>query len=308
MAAIALLIAAQLISAVAEVVWSLRFGNPVPFILIIVSTVALLRLTKRQDEDTITERLLNILSLVSVGFLMMVVFVASLGLGVYFAIFAGAMAVIGCKAVYDTDSLRGSFSSITNGEFSLGGSRSFHRNPDADETVLMNDLEQLHLEVILVEKKYREVIIALLKERPLLPWSLSCLENVDALVIVTNGERNHVTTAIKLLDQAKVPYKSVSPALQRLILALPLLDRKYGIQLTDYHIVKDSLTVDRLIELGHTRLTIHPDGGDLLVIIPEFIATGMQMQQIQASDVVSVVLRRDLSQVTKREEEDVNTT
>ena len=308
MAAIALLIASQLISAVAGVVWSLRFGNPMPFILVIVITVVVLRLTKRQEDDTITERLLNILSLVSVGFLMMVVFVASMGLGVYFAIFAGAMAVIGCKAVYDTDSLRGSFSALVNGDVSLGFSRSFQRFPDANESVLMGELEQIHPEVIIIEKEYREKILSLLKERPRLPWSLSFLESVDALVITTRGDRGHVTTALRLLAEVQVQTKMASSALRQLILALPLLDRKHGIQLTDYHIVRDELTVKRLIEIGPTRVTVHPDGGELQLVIHESTATGMKMEEIPTSEVVSVVLQRNLSQVNQREEENGNTT
>jgi len=79
--AIALAGGAELLASVVAVVVAFRAGNPFPLFLVGFVTIVLLRVVKKQTEDTPVKMILNIVAYAATGYLVVVAFVVALPFG-----------------------------------------------------------------------------------------------------------------------------------------------------------------------------------------------------------------------------------
>ncbi|MCK5264633.1 MAG: hypothetical protein KAR03_03415 [Candidatus Thorarchaeota archaeon] len=288
--AIALIAGAELLASVVSIVLAFRLGNISPLLVVIVVTVVLLLLVNRVSEDSPTRLILNILGYASISYLVVVAFVIVLPYGLIFAgIAAGTTAGI-CSFIKDPGSLNIQFTQFISQMQNAGS-----LNGIRQRVIPVGDGESFKLNsshnILLLEKDSREKIIQMMRDRPLLPVSLTCYVDCDVLFISAKFDQ-----VIDLINNLGIETKGhTSPLLAEAIQMIPIIDSQNGLEMETYRLARDEKSITELLSLAPTRMTVFPTISGLVVLVPDMDAPGLLVEQLEQGTEADVLLHRNYS-------------
>ncbi|MDH4215087.1 MAG: hypothetical protein OEV85_14315 [Candidatus Thorarchaeota archaeon] len=303
--AIALAAGAQLLASVVSVVLAFRFGNIIPLAIVVILTVVILIVANRFPEESSARTIIKILSYAVTGYLAVTVFVIALPYGLIVSIIAaGAVGVFSSiigeqqtfwKHIRESLQFENRFSGLPIRSVPVGNGTSFRLN-------------SLHT-IVILEEGTREKLVHLMKERPLLPISLTRYEDCDILFIAEENDPSRCDRIMKLLKESDIGIKDLaSPLLAEAIQMVPILDSRNGLKFEDYRIARDDKTISSLLTQAPSRLTIIPSVNGLLVLIPEFEAPGLNVDRLKHGCEADVLLDRNYSHLKEAEKPIESTT
>lgn len=289
--AIALVVGAELLTSVVSIVLAFRLGNIAPLLVVIVLTVVVLLIVNRVSEDSPTRLILNILSYAAICYLAVVAFVIVLPYGLIFAgIAAGATAGI-CSFIKDPGSLNPQFKQFISQMQTTGSLNGIVRQ----RVVAVSEGESFKLNasenILLLEKDAREKIIQMMRDRPLLPVSLTCYVDCDVLFISAKFGQ-----IINLINNLGIETKGhPSPLLAEAIQMIPIIDSQNGLGMKNYRLARDEKAVTELLSLAPTRMTVFPTKSGLAVLVPDMDAPGLLVEELEHGTELDVLLHRNYS-------------
>ncbi len=291
--AIALVAGTQILVSVVSVVLAFRLGDISPLFTVIIITVGLLLITKRVPEESPTRLILNILAYAATGYLAVVAFVIVLPYGLVFAgIAAGATAGM-CSFIKEphnvTSHLQKFISQIqTNGSL----------NNVAKRIVPVGDSDSFSLNafhnILILENGSRDTVIQLMRDRPLLPISLTHFVDCDVLFVTENNNPAKFDQIIKLLNDLSIGIeKHTSQLLAEAIQMVPIIDSQNGLGMENYRIAKNENSINDLLRLTPVRMTVFPTTSGLRILVPDMEAPGLIVDQLEQGKEIDVLLHRD---------------
>ncbi|NHJ15143.1 MAG: hypothetical protein EAX95_15780, partial [Candidatus Thorarchaeota archaeon] len=232
--AIALAAGAQILTSAIAIVVSFRYGNPVPMMLVAVSAVILLR-TPRLFKDNGPFRTLQMVLAYAIStYLTLVVFIFLLPYGIIASLAGSSFAVIICSLVHDPREIQRFATGISLRD-NARALETFGRSSKvrASATLELEAMTRMH--VFLFPHGHEDKIVTIMRERPLLPISITRYEDFS-VVVTSNG------TSAKLLHQIKQMLKAaeididsrVSPLFLEAIVKLPLIDAQFGLSMKEF--------------------------------------------------------------------------
>ncbi|MFW9803482.1 MAG: hypothetical protein ACFFFC_12555 [Candidatus Thorarchaeota archaeon] len=281
--AMALAGGAQLLSSVALVVISFRSGNIIPLIIAIGTTAALIHL-KRLFTKHALSAILGILAYAASGYLAVVAFVGLLPYGMISSLLGAALTIIACSVMYDPSNLKEWMATLSP-DSSISW---LSRDPGTPEFSIGKEVSH---HIALLPSESREKVIMLMRDRPLLPISLTHFNECDALFIDLKSERINLNQIRDALFRANVAIKNdASPLLREAILKVPIIDEKHGLSMAEYCLATDQETVNQLIRNPPSRMFVFPSRTGPRVIYPESAAPGLISQRVPESELVNALL------------------
>jgi hypothetical protein len=186
-AGVALVLGAQILSSVSWVVVSLRLGNIVPFSLVLVVTLLLQRVaTSTESKSPVVSTLIDVLAWASVVYLFFVLLVGLIPYGLLIAISASGFSVLGCMIIRDPTELKEKLL-LTADMASAYRGVGLRSGPDRD-AVLWSYLQRKNIAVLQLPRGSFDNVIAVLKDRPMLPVALVHFDYTDFLIIKDSKE------------------------------------------------------------------------------------------------------------------------
>ncbi|MFX0054582.1 MAG: hypothetical protein ACFFAD_06630 [Candidatus Hermodarchaeota archaeon] len=281
--AMALAGGAQLLSSVALVVISFRNGNIIPLIIAIGTTAALIQLKRLLAKHALSA-ILGILAYAASGYLAVVAFVGLLPYGMVPSLLGAALTIIVCSVMYDSSNLKEWMATLSPDSTISWLSR----NPGTPELSIS---KQVSDHIALLPPESRENVIMLMRDRPLLPISLTHFNECDVLFIEIKSERASLNQIRDTLLRASVAIKNdASPLLREAILKVPLIDEKHGLSMAEYCLATDQDTVNHLIRNPPSRMFVFPSRTGPRVIYPESAAPGLISQRVPERELVNALL------------------
>ena len=293
--AIALVAGTELLVSVVSVVLAFRMGDLSPLIGVILLTMGLLLVTKRVSEESPTRLILNILAYAATGYLAVVSFVIALPYGLIFSGIAAGVTAGFCSFVKEpsmvTSYIR-DFASQIQSSGTLNGV--------AKRIVPVGDGESFSLNtfhnVLILENGTRDKVIQLMRDRPLLPISLTHFVDCDVLFITENNNPAKFDQILKLLDDLSIgTRKQTSRLLTEAIQMVPIIDSQNGLGMDNYRIAKDEKSINDLLSLAPVRMTVFPTTAGLRILVPDQDAPGLIVEQLEHGKEANVLLHRDYS-------------
>jgi len=290
--AIALAAGTQLLASVVSVVLAFRFGNIVPLAIVVILTIGVLLVASRIPEESPARIIIKILAYAVTGYLAVTTFVIALPYGLIISIIAaGSVGVLSSmigeqttfwKNVKQLLRFQNRFSGLSIRSVPIGDSTSFRLN-------------SFHT-IVILEEGAREKLVHLMKERPLLPISLTHFEDCDVLFIAEETDPARYERIMKLLKEAGIGIRGLaSPLLAEAIQMVPILDSKNGLKFEDYRIARDDKTINSLLAQAPSRLTVFPSVTGLCVLIPDREASGLDVERLKQGYEAEVLLQRNYS-------------
>ena len=288
--AIALIAGAELLASVVSIVLAFRLGNISPLLVVIVVTVVLLLLVNRVSEDSPTRLILNILGYASISYLVVVAFVIVLPYGFIIAGIAAGITAGICSFIKDPGSLNIQFTQFISQMQNAGS-----LNGIRQRVIPVGDGESFKLNsshnILLLEKDSREKIIQMMRDRPLLPVSLTCYVDCDVLFISAKFDQ-----VIDLINNLGIETKGhTSPLLAEAIQMIPIIDSQNGLGMEKYRLARDEKSITELLSLAPTRMTVFPTISGLVVLVPDMDAPGLLVEQLEQGTEIDVLLHRNYS-------------
>ena len=290
--AIALAAGSELLASVVTVVLAFRGGDPFPLVTVVLIVVVLLRLLQRQPEDTPVMMILNIAAYAATGYVVVVAFVIALPYGLVASVAASVIAVIGCSLMGNPSSLIKQIQEIIPGA-TLGtrlDGLSKRMVPVGNGTSFA--LNTAH-NIILVDHAQSEKIIQLMRDRPLLPISLTHFEECDVLFITTE-DHSMLNRVSSLLAAVNIKTNGSPPSLlAEVIQMIPIIDEQNGLPMHDYRLAKDEKSVADLLSSWPLRMTVFPSESDVMILVPDDVSTGLNVEKLKQGYESEILLNRD---------------
>jgi hypothetical protein len=302
--AIALTAGAQLLASVTSIVLAFRFGNIIPLAVVVILTIGTLLVASRVPEESAVRTIIKILAYAVTGYLAVTAFVITLPYGLVISIIAaGAVCVLSSiigeqktfwKHVRQSLQFENRLNGLSIRSVPVGDGSSFRLN-------------SFH-SIVILEEGTREKLVHLMKERPLLPISLTHYEDCDVLFIAEENDPTRYVRIMKLLKESGIEIRGLaSPLLAEAIQMVPILDSKNGLRFDDYRIARDDKTINSLLAQAPSRLTVIPSTNGLCVLIPEMEAPGLNVERLKHGYETNILLNRDYSHL-KEEEKPIEST
>ncbi|MFW9911422.1 MAG: hypothetical protein ACFFEU_03070 [Candidatus Thorarchaeota archaeon] len=281
--AIALAGGAQLLSSVAIVVTSFRSGNIIPLVIAISTTVVLMQLKRSLAKHTLSG-IIGILAYAASGYLAVITFVGLLPYGMVTSLLGAALTIIVCSLMYEPNNLREWMATLSTDS---SVSR-LSRNSGVSSLSIGREVSH---HIVLLPSESRQKVISLMRDRPLLPISLTHFNECDALFIDTKSERIDLAQIRDVLLTAGITIKSdASPLLREAILKVPLIDEKHGLSMAEYFLATDQDAVKHLIRNLPSRMIVFPSRTGPRVIYPESAAPGLISQRVPDGELANALL------------------
>ncbi|MHA1963181.1 MAG: hypothetical protein ACXACG_00540 [Candidatus Thorarchaeota archaeon] len=299
--AIALAGGAELLASVVGVVLAFRAGNPFPLLLVGIVTIILLRVVKKQTEETPVKMILNIVAYAATGYLVVVAFVVALPYGLMASIVTAIATSVVISFIGDPSSI---LSQVQNYVPStLGGSinglpkRVVQTEDGSSFTVNFTN------SVIVINPDHRDKVVDLMRDRSLLPTSLTHFEDLDVLFISNEGDRTMFERVNSLLNSYGIETKGPVPALlAEALQMLPIIDEQNGLSMKEYRLAKDEKTISDLLSLWPARMTIFPTEQGLRVLVPDIDVIGFNVEPLKQGHESEVLLHRDFTSIREVKE------
>lgn len=299
-AAVALVVGSEFLQSASVVALSLKAGNCAPFVVVLVMTIVLLaasgQVSRRGGSSRISGLLTDVAAYACAIYLFLITLLATLSFGVIVALASAACTALLVSAARNPRSLQKLGAPVISMVSGLGLSL-----PVVEQAASLDGgwqaVSKSCMKVIAVAPEYRDVLVTMLRDRPLLPVSLTHLEGGLFLVLLRNDRKEDwEKRLLALLDDLGVKgSRKVGPLLREAVLALPILDSLHGLPMTDYVLVSDSSTVGRLIQSWPDRMTVFPSPYGIRVVVRKQQAAGLNAQAIPRGYEAAVIVGRDLS-------------
>jgi hypothetical protein len=281
--AMALAGGAQLLASVAIVVIAFRSGDIIPLVLTVGTTLALIHMKRRLANHTLSN-IVGILAYAASGYLAIVAFVGMLPFGLVSSLVGAAITIMVCSVMYDPAQLTEWMAT-----FSPDSTMSWiNRGPGSSEPPLNLDVSH---QLILIPPDSREMIITLMRDRPLLPISLTHLNECDVLFIETTSKRTSSAQVRDIIARRNIPIGcEASSLLREAILKVPLIDEKNGLAMSDYHLAFENDTIVQLIRNPPSRMMVFPSRTGPRIIYPSPDAPGLVSQKVPENELANALL------------------
>ncbi len=291
--AIALAAGAQLLASVVSVVLSFRNGNPFPLLGAILFTVVLLRLLQRQHEDTPAKLLLNIAAYAATGYVVVVAFVIALPYGLVASVLAAVFTSASCSILGNLSSVIKQIHEIIPGA-TLGtriDGLTKRLVPVGDGTSFAVNAEHT---VILVDHSQHDKVVKLMRDRPLLPISLSHFEECDTLFITTD-DIALVNRVYSLLNDVDIKTSAAPPLLAEAVQMIPIIDEQNGLPMHDYRLARDKKSVSDLLSTWPLRMIVFPSELEVMILVPDNVSTGLNVEKLKQGHESEILLNRNFT-------------
>ena len=294
--AIALAGGAELLASVVTVVLAFRAGNPFPLILVGLVTVVLLRILKRQEGDTPVKMILNIVAYAATGYLVVVAFVIALPYGLAASIATAIATSVVMSLIGDPTPLITHVQDFVPSSVgvSMNGlsRRVVHREDGTSFTVNSSN------SIIIINSEHRNKVIELMRDRTLLPISLTHFEDIDVLFITTGKDRFLFDRVSAVLKAYQIETNRPAPALlAEAIQMIPIIDEQNGLMMKEYRIARDEKTIQSLLSMWPVRMTVFPTELGLRVLAPDYEVTGLNVEQLKQGYESEVLLHRNFTSI-----------
>lgn len=293
--AIALIAGTELLASVVTVVLAFRLGDISPLVAVILLTVGLLLLVKRVSEDSPTRLILNILAYAASGYLAVVSFVIVLPYGLVFAGIAAGITAGICSIIKEPAILMPYLQEFVSQIQSIGS-----MNIVSKRTVPVGEGDSFSLNtmhnILILDDGSRDKVIQLMRDRPLLPISLTHFVGCDVLFVSEDSTPAKFEQIMKLLKDMSIGVKKqTSSLLAEAIQMVPIIDSQNGLEMDNYRLARNEKTINDLLALAPVRMTVFPTTAGLRVLVPDMDAPGLIVESIEQGREVSVLLYRDYS-------------
>ncbi len=292
-AGVALVIATQILGSVSWVVMSLRLGNYIPFISIVLVTAIMQRLPiSIKSENRIVSTLLDVISWAAVVYLFFVALIGLLPYGLLTSIVGAGLSLLGCMIIRDPSELKERLILAADVAESLRGS-GFKSGTDRD-VMMWSFIRRQQMEVLQIPRGSFENAVTILRDRPMLPVALLHFEKSDFLLIKTSNEIKWVRQVKRVLADAGIlDVLHVPPLLKKALLLLPLLDEHDGLKISDYVIASNEKSVEVLLKHRPERMVLFPNSEGLRIVARRESVPGIDTLNITPDLAERVVLGRD---------------
>jgi hypothetical protein len=268
-------------------------GDISPLVAVIFLTVSLLLIATRVSEESPTRLILNILAYAATGYLAVVAFVIMLPYGLVFSGIAAGVTAGLCSFVKEpsmlTSPLREFVSQIQSNGSLNGVTKRMIPVGDGDSF----SLNMFH-NVLILENGSRDKVIQMMRDRPLLPISLTHFVDCDVLFITENNNPAKFDQIMKLMKDLSIgTKKQTSQLLTEAIQMVPIIDSRNGLEMDDYRLARDEKSINDLLALAPVRMTVFPTTTGLRILVPDQDAPGLIVEQLEQGTEVDVLLHRD---------------
>ncbi|MGY5859242.1 MAG: hypothetical protein RTU63_07725 [Candidatus Thorarchaeota archaeon] len=300
--AIALTAGVELLASVVSVVVSFRAGDISPLFTVILITVGLLLIVNRVSEESPTRLILNILAYGVTGYVAVVAFVIVMPYGLVFAgIAAGATTGL-CALVREPkmimEPLKEFMSQIQSTGSLNGIAKRIVPVGDGDSYVL----NTFH-NILILKEGSRDKIIQLMRDRPLLPISLTHFEDCDVLFVSEGNNPEKFEQIMQLLTKHSIQTKGhTSQLLGEAIQMVPIIDAQNGLNMDNYRYARDEKSIEELLKLSPVRMTVFPTTAGLRILVPDMDAPGLIVESLEEGKEIDVLLHRDYTQLREEEQ------
>lgn len=295
-AMVTLTVGTELLASVVSVVISSRQGNILPLLIAFVATLVLSQLLRRRKSQSPAKSLLSIVVYGSIAYVAAISFVTVLPWGLYLALIAASATVVGFS-IAATPLHPGSYNSRSRlRSLALQAESPSGRITSSMVSTLSSALVE-QARVIMLQEGDRDKVVQLMKDRPLLPMSMTRFADCYALVVTSpNADEAEFRRAIDTLSKYGVSnLNRARSLLAEAVLMLPLIDESFGLSMRGYRVVRDDTAIALVMSQWPERLTVFPTKEGLGAVVPEQAATGLKSQRIPHGLVADVILFRDYS-------------
>jgi hypothetical protein len=296
--AVALFLGAQLLSSVASVVFAWRLGNIQPLVIVWGGTIVILIITRRETKEPLS-LLLNLVSWACIIYTGVVMLFIVLPYGLIAAFLAMGGTIIGCSRIKEPGSIMWRFSALLEPMGSLGHSVPILGRASVSYGSSWASIDKLKMKAIVLPNSVREAVVDLLRDRPLLPVSITRYEECDILMVRTEGNEKVLKQVQQALAEKGAENLHVlSLFMTNAILSLPLVEDNVGVSMEEYRIAVEEVTVKKLLEMWPNRITVFPDRKGLRVVIRSDTAPGFDLEQLPHGREAHILLGRDIAQLS----------
>ena len=289
--AIAIAGGAELLASVVGVVIAFRTGNPLPLILIISITIVILRVVKAQKEETVVKMILNILGYATTVYLIVVAFVIALPYGLVASIATAITTSIVISLIGDPSTLSTQIQEFIPTSIGHSVSRRVIQGQDGS-TFTVNSSNRL----IIIKTDHRNKVVDLMRERSLLPISLTHFEDLDVLFVSTGRDNSLFDLVNSLLSAYGIETRGPVPALlSEAIRMIPIIDEQNGLPMKEYRLARDEKAVQDLLFRWPSRMTVFPAEDGLRVLVPGMDVIGYNVDLLKQGYESDVLLYRDFT-------------
>ncbi|MFX0108376.1 MAG: hypothetical protein ACFE7R_08840 [Candidatus Hodarchaeota archaeon] len=293
--AIAVALGTQLLASVVSVVYAIRRGNIIPLVIIVTLSVVTLRVARKLPDESMMGKMSTFLAYTMTGYAMAVAFIGLLSVGLSMSILGAIAVLILCASIYEPDRVR-----VLLGPYSTQLKMSLQQTSGSSSKISPYDPApiRVHLPALMmhVENGSREALVNLMLERPLLPISLTHLEEYDVVYIDSNQDPLIADRVQALFEACEINTRRVAtPFLEDVLAKLPIIDEEHGLAMCGYKVVTDEQTVKHLLDMWPPRMSVIPSRKGLTVILPESSAPGLPMDPIPSLHIHKIILFRDYS-------------
>jgi len=297
-AMLTLTVGTELLASAVSISTSARHGNPVPLLMVFIATLVLSQLLRHHKTRSLSRSFLMVLTYGSIAYATLLSFVAVLPWGVYSSLISASVTILLFTVAVTPQRLE-----LYHSQARLHSLASRMGNQSGGTTTsaigaLSNDMVQ-QAKVIVLQEEDRDRVIQLMKDRPLLPISLTRLADCYALVVTTPEESEIVFhRVVETLSEYGISHlKRARPLLTEAILMLPMIDESYGLLMRDYRLVRDETAMTHVMSQWPERLTVFPTKDGLRAVVPEQAVTGLNTQQIPHGLEAEIILFRNHSSI-----------
>lgn len=306
--AIALVVGVQLIGSATAIVLSLRYGDIIPFLLVTLATVILLRLPKMMKEGTSFRAALVVIAYGITGYLVLVVFILLLPFGVVASLTGSSFTLVLCSLVHDPAEVQ---LFVTDVQLKYNPQRMEITSTVSIER-MMHALESKALDgnhVFQIRHGDEDKIVEIVRNRPLLPISITKYEDFSIVAVSTANDTRLLSQVRQLLSDAGIDTESRPSSLfLDAILKLPIIDAQFGLPMKEFCFVSHPETVECLLENWPTRMTAFPTLHGPCVILPRLAIPGIVVKDIPSGFEFDTLMLHDYSALRECVEAGTNTT
>ena len=295
--AVALFLGGQLLNSVALVVLAWRLGNVQPLVFVWVGTIIMLIITRKETKEPLA-LLLSVVSWACIIYTGVVMLFVALPYGLIAAFLAMGGTIIGCSRIKEPGSIIKRFSALLEPAGSFAYSLPILGQASVSHNRFWASIDKLKMKAIFLPRSMRGRVLDLLRERPLLPVSITRYEECDIMMVRTEGEEKVLNQVLQALSEKGAGSMQVlSLFMTNAILSLPLIEDDMGVTMKEYRIAVEESTVAKLLEIWPNRITVFPNRKGLRVVIRGDVAPGFDLKQLPQGREAQVLLGRDIAQL-----------
>lgn len=288
-----LFLGSQLLSSVTWVVLAWRFGNITPLVSVWAGTVLILLLTRKQTSEPLST-VLDVVSWACILYAGVVMMFIALPMGLIVAFFTLGVTVMICHSIKEPGGISGRFSTLLEPAGTLGQSIPMIGRTTITRSAAWSSIDRLKMKALVLPTPLRGTVLDLLRERPLLPVSVTRYEDCDIMIVRTEGEEKVLRQVREALTEKGVgDSQPLSPFMTNAVLGLPILEQENGLALDGYMVATEESTVEKLLEMWPNRITVFPNRSGLRVVIRYDSAPGFDLEELPQGTEARILLGRD---------------